>query len=485
MQRSQNKYLFTAALAGVFSLALSALYAGSAADGEVRTVAARSLSVEEFVRVAAENDTEFEEILIDELTLQYQKELRLPARDLVLSVKSGYAFIFDQDRQEPDIALGLSKLFPLSGTAISATHKSTPRLSSNDQASELEFSITQPIAQNAFGRSTRMLDAIIGIEIDVARHQIIEAYEDYFATLIAAYYTWYQAYENLQIGRSAYKENVKLLDNIKDRQASKIALPIDVNKTSLQVITKQENLIRLIEEYDSALVTIKNAMRYKEAAELIPVEPLVYKEHTIDFEPDFRRLRRAGRTFQVLRLLEEKSTLDVARSADSLLPSLDLKLGYTLSGDEFDFEDSESVFFAGLTLEFPFPDQVDRAQSEIDLINRDKRDLRTTNIYYRLYNDLRKVAFAVRRETELLKIADERLALAEAVLDAEAENYSFGKVTLNDYIAAVNRYDEARFNRISRRMLLKKLTLEWLRLTDELVQRSDIIYPGYIQPQKR
>jgi outer membrane protein TolC len=479
MSKQKTKSIFIPAMAGLFSLVLSVLCAGSTADGEALTAAARSLSVEEFLRIAAEKDTRFEQILIEELSLQYQKDLRLPARDLVLSVKSGYSFIFDQERKEPDIAVGLSKLFPFAGTKISVTHTSTPRVSSNDHASELDFSISQPIAQNAFGRSTRMLDSIIGIEIDVARHQIIEAYEDYFATLIAAYYTWYQAYENLQIGRSSYKENVKLLDNIKERQASKIALPIDVNKTSLQVLTKHESLIRFVEEYDSALTVIKNAMRYDGGAELIPIEPVLYKEHTIDFDADFARLKTHGRTFLALRLLEEKSTLDVARSADSLLPSIDLKLGYTLSGDEFDFEDSDSVLFAGITLEFPFPDQVDRAQKKIDTINRDKQYLITNNVYYRLYNDLRAIAFAVRREEALLKIADERILLAAAVLEAEAENYSFGKVTLNDYIAAVNRYDDARFNRISRRMLLKKLKLEWLRLSDELVQKSDIIYPRY------
>ena len=45
----------------------------------------REISLDEFVQVVTKNDTVFEQILIDQLVLVYQKDLRLPARDLVLA----------------------------------------------------------------------------------------------------------------------------------------------------------------------------------------------------------------------------------------------------------------------------------------------------------------------------------------------------------------------------------------------------------------
>jgi len=51
--------------------------------------------------------------------------------------------------------------------------------------------------------------------------------------------------------------------------------------------------------------------------------------------------------------------------------------------------------------------------------------------------------------TRLVEVATEKIELAEAILKDEEENYSFGKVTLNDYISAVNTLDTQRFNRVN------------------------------------
>ena len=60
----------------------------------------------------------------------------------------------------------------------------------------------------------------------------------------------------------------------------------------------------------------------------------------------------------------------------------------------------------------------------------------------------------------------------EMILKDEAVNYSYGKVTLNDYITAVNRVDENRFSYTEHSVQLNKLLIEWLRLTDQLVGKD-------------
>ncbi|MCA9400689.1 MAG: TolC family protein, partial [Candidatus Omnitrophica bacterium] len=236
------KYMFCMG----FLLVLSFVMASGAQAQEV-------LDLDTFIRLASENDSRFEEILIDELPLRYQKALRLPAKDLVLGVKAQYDVFLDQNRDEADTSLSLSKLFPYTGTDVSVSYKNTPSSSSTTSSSEFTFALTQPIAENAFGAVTRLKDKIIGLENEVARFQIIEAYEDYFAAIITAYMDWYASYENLKIGDSSYQQNLKLMDNIKERQKSSIALPLDVNKIKLQVMAKRETLIQLTEEYQNAL----------------------------------------------------------------------------------------------------------------------------------------------------------------------------------------------------------------------------------------
>jgi outer membrane protein TolC len=449
-------------------------YSARAVEEAGSVVSAKSVTIEEFIYTATRNDSEFEKILMDELTVQYRKDLFLPSRDIVLAVKSDYDFFLDQDRQEPNIGLSLSKLFPYTGTRVLSSYTSAPSYTKKDNTSEALVSITQPIAQNAFGRSTRLHDKIIGIEMEVIRHQIIEAYEEYFATIITAYYAWYEAYENLKIGESAYAENLKLLDNIKERQTSKIALPIDVNKTHLQVLAKKENIIRLTEEYEKSRNVIKTAMRYTGEENIIPIEPHVYENIDVFFDTDFTCFRKDGRTFSILTLLEEKSTLDVARSADDLLPSIDLKMGYSIKGDDHTLKNSDNFLYTGFSIEYPFPDQVDRAEFSMSQINEKKAELDTANVYYALYTYLKNVSLAIEREKTLLSVAEEKIILAQDVLKDETENFTYGKVSLNDYIQAVNVYDTNRFNQILHRVNYKKLIIEWLRLTDLLITKKDI-----------
>jgi outer membrane protein TolC len=457
-------------LIGALSLLLicSATFDVEAAAGQGDT---RRLSIEEFVTLVTANDTVFDEILIDELKLRYRRELVLPAKEIILSVKAQYDLFLGQGREEPDMKLSLSRLFPFRGTELSLTYERTPSISSESTPSSLQFLISQPIAQNAFGRSTKIKDKIAGIEIDVIRYQIIEAYEDYLATLLATYYSWYSTYENLMIGRASYKENLKLLDDINKRRKQNIALPIDVNKVKLLVIGKRERVIALEVAYENLTNLIQRALHHDSGTPLIPSEPVAYKAMDVDFERDYANFQVESRTYGILKLLEEKSSLAVAKSADDLLPSTNLLLGYKVAGEDWRIDNNDRMVFVGLSVEWPFLDKVDRAEHEISRIEERKTKLSSQNIYLQILADLKNLHIGLERERRLLKIADEKIELAEDILLEEAENYSFGKVTLNDYIDAVNRLDENRFNKISHIVQFNKLMVEWQRLTDILVDR--------------
>ncbi len=432
------------------------------------------LPIVEFIELAVQHDTEFEKILIDELFLNYQKALKLPAGDLVFEVKSQYDFILDQKREEPEGSLSLSKLFPLIGTSLTAEYSVAPSYTSTDSSSEFSAEISQPIAKNAFGKATRLKDKIIGVEIDVARYQIIEAYEDYLATIIAGYYDWYEAYENLKVGNSSYRQDLKLLDNIMERQKNDIALPIDVNKVHLQVFDKKEKLIVLEEVYDKTLNFVKKAIRYDGAEELAPKEPDLYAEVYVDFDKDYEAFRQDSRTYEALDLLEKKSKLEVDQEADDLLPSIDLLIGYSVQGKDLEIRNKDSMAYAGLSLEWPFGHQVDRAEYETSKLSLEKTKLSNIGTHFKLYTDIKDLSVQINNQQGLLDISKKKIDLAEAVLKDEAENYSFGRVTLNDYISAVNVLDNNRFNEILHKLQYKKLVVEWLRITDKLISRKDI-----------
>ncbi|MFC1500872.1 TolC family protein [Elusimicrobiota bacterium] len=432
------------------------------------------LPVEDFVKLAIENDTVFEEILIDELSLKYSKGLQLPAKDIVLEIKGQYDAYFDLEKEYPEGSASLSKLFPYIGTSVSAEYTTMPSLSADQNSSMFTFLISQPLAENAFGFATRMHSKIIGIEIDVAKYQIVEAYEDYLATIITAYYNWYSAYENLKIGNSSYKQNLKLLENVKDRRRSNIALPIDVNKVNVQVLSKKENLITLEESYENVLNFIKQTIRYKGNEILEPMPPSDYKNKVVVFETEYENFKKESRTYDILKILEKKSSLEVKKNANELLPSTNLLLGYKTSGEDFDIKNEEKYAYGAISVSWPLSDQIAHAEYEISKITHKKTQISNENKYVQLYTDLKNLSIQIEREKKLISIADKKIKLAESILKDESQNYSYGKVTLNDYIDAVNRLDDNKFNRILHLVQLKILTTEWLRMTDQLINRKEI-----------
>ncbi|MFK5913819.1 MAG: TolC family protein [Woeseiaceae bacterium] len=430
-----------------------------------------SLPINQFIQLATQNDVKFESILIDQLAIKYRRDVLLPDSDIIMDVKYQHHFYLNQNSNEPEAIVSLSKLFPYNGTQLSLSYSKTASALTTSDTSSLQFLITQPIAQNAFGKGTVLQDKIIGIENDIRRYQIIEAYEDYLASLTTAYYNWYSAYENLKVGKSSYQSNQKLMANILERQKQKIALPIDVNKMRLLLISKKENIIVLQEIYDAYSNLIFKAIRHKATTPYIPIAP-ERPTSTVQFETDYAIFTQSSRTYQVLNLLEQQGTMQVKKSADDLLPSTNLLLGYQLEGKEWGIQDQQRSYFAGISLHWPIGRSVDKAKQSIAKIEYKKTILSNQNKYEELHTNLNNLYLQIQREEKLISIANKKIILSIAILKDEAENYSFGKVTLNDYIAAVNRADENRFSYTEHSVKLNKLLVEWLRLTDQLVNKS-------------
>jgi hypothetical protein len=81
----------------------------------------RELTMREFIKISAAADPEFQSILIEQYYLKYKKDLELPASDLVLSLTGQYDLFLDQkEKNGAEGSISLSKLFPATGTEISA-----------------------------------------------------------------------------------------------------------------------------------------------------------------------------------------------------------------------------------------------------------------------------------------------------------------------------------------------------------------------------
>ena len=438
--------------------------------------AGKTLPLETFIRLAAERNTAFEEILIDELPLQYTGTLALPADDLILSVKGQYMLMLEDGKSGPEYGFGLDKLFPATATRLSASYSADQNFGSANSESTFRFAIVQPIAENAFGKANHLIEKLSGIENDVARHQIAEAYEDYLASLITLYYDWYASRENLATATAAYKDAKKQLDNIRERAKNSIALPIDVNKIKVQTVSRKEQMVSLNNDYEAKTNLVMEAIRASENERPepeTPKKPRRYKPD--DFNRELDAFLLAGRTTRILDLLEDKAGTEVAQAADRLLPSVNLTAGYEVTGENRFFSDPEQGFFAGITLEWPLPQRQETARHEISRINRQRVSLSGTNTRRALETSLKNLSRSIENQYRLIELAEEKISISDAIVKDEKKNYSLGKTNLNDLIDEVNRLEGNRFNLISREIELRKLIVEWKRLSDTLVRTRDIM----------
>ena len=433
----------------------------------------RKLSLNEFIELSCANDEVFEEILVESLKLNYLKKLKLPADDIVLSVKNSYAAFLRPDKGNPEYQFSLAKLFPYTGTNVEAGYSSTVTGPGHaDIDGEFYASVSQPIAQNAFGKTYRLLDKIVGMEMDIAWYQIVEAYEKYLSSIINIYYDWNEAYENLRTAENSYKENMKMLDNVMEREKNNIALPVDVNKVRLQVMLKEETLIEAENSFMEFANLLKKSIGYDIEGILVPAGPDMFENIEIDFDKEYEVFREKGRTSIILDMLEERSALEIDKYADALLPSIELFAEYRIkAGDRYLEKDDKSVF-AGLTLDYPFPGQVENAEYETSKIEHMRRILERSNTHIRIYTELRNIYEEIEKEKKLIKIAEEKIKVAESVVKDDTVNYSYGRVVLNNFIDEVNRLDLNRFSLIQRNIRFKKLIIEWLTITDRLVREE-------------
>ncbi|MDH5649368.1 MAG: TolC family protein [Gammaproteobacteria bacterium] len=430
------------------------------------------LPLSEFIQNATAKDTNFEAILLELLPLQYRRDALLPDRDAILSLKQQLHY-FQGGSVSAGTSISLSKLFPDTGTDISAAYNK-PATASGADFANLQLLVSQPIAKNAFGKAIKLQDSIIGIENEISRYQIVEAYEDYLSSLSIAWYNWYSAHENLKVADTARESTQRLLDNILERQRQKIALPVDVNKIRLSLIAKQESVIALQEIYDNLSNLIFSAMRREASKDIIPAQPDTGIS-VVDYLSEYQQFTQYSRTYRILNLLERQGTMEVSKAADNLLPSTNLLLGYQLDGEEWGSRNQENSFFAGIALTWPIGQSNSKAKQEIARIQQKKTLLSNSNKYEALDSNLKNLHLQIKREQKLMEISRKKIQLAEAILKAESENYSFGKISLNDYITAVNNVDENRFNYTAHNVLLNKLYIEWLRLTDRLVDDNSVL----------
>lgn len=443
----------------------------------------KNITLDEFIKLALIN-SHFQEILMAELQLVYQERLKVPPGELILTVLSEYQLsydkFFDQQLDKEDIEetyhvknkIGLSKLFSYTGTKISGDY-SVLIDNNKNQTHSLNFQFEQSIIKNAFGNTTRFKRQIAGFEKQIAYYQIVEAYEEYLASLIVLFIDWYSAFESLKFSEKALQESQSLLKNMQDKLQYNIALPIDVQKSELQVVTKKEQLSQKQLDYKNFLLQIKDVISINDnTTDIIPDFDSFFKDFNIDLNNTYDLFEKESRTSEILKLINRTNSLSLVMAVDDLLPSAKLYGGYTFQKEYKELVDppnDKHIFDLGISMDISIPQFGTFADYNNKKIEKDKKILNQKNTMNKLWIGFNLLSQKIENEKVLLDLYDQKIELSQKIVGGELRQYNQGRSSLNDLIQVYNTLDDNRLSQINHKVLYSKYYIEWLRLSDTLV----------------
>ena len=287
---------------------------------------------------------------------------------------------------------------------------------------------------------------------------------------IALYYDWWLAYNQKEIAETLHKENLKLLNNIKEKYNQKIADKADLNKIELQVYDKKDNVTIKENTYKNYYNLIKNAILEQDSDTLYhPVKPECYQPCNIEFDSSYEQFKNESRTFDIMNLESNKNINEIDIFSNNIKPSFDLIFSYNVSGGKSYFEDPDHYIKTGFSLSFPSARTCERAQLETAKIEKQLQDYSRQNTKLNLYITLKNLYNDIVHTKKLIDTAEKKIQLAEEIVEKETKNYQYGRITLNQLISEINDVENKKLNKTIYEVELLKQYLMWIKTIDRLV----------------
>lgn len=430
------------------------------------------LSFEKFLNLVHRNDPAFERILLRELYLKYEKGLQMPPDDLLLQVTGEYGYFRSNDSSiTNDDASGtvtLSKMFSQTGTGASVSYSRISAVTTGvtRYQSTMNLQISQNIVRDAFGYTTRMLDDKIELETRVVKLRIVEAYEDYLASLLTLYLDWHRAYERKLAAEQSFEEEKQVLNLVRRKRQLGVAYPDEVSRAELTLVTAQETLAERTNEEKNRRLQISYLAGLDSSASISPI--------AVDFakvlnNPEEKESNEKSRTAEIYELLVKSGILAADIATDNLLPSAKIFAGYDMLSPQFNLTRPDHKIYFGAEFELNFTNNRKSAQSDVASLNKKDARLQRTQAMLNLEVDLATINNHLKASEEILELSKRRLTIATRAAAQVRRNFNLGQADFLELASARRALVDARVDLVEKEALNAQLILEQSRLKDSLV----------------
>lgn len=426
------------------------------------------LSLENYLAKAKIHDPQMQSIVADRLKMKYLTDLNLPGREILLSVQNEYGFTREEEPTSV-LAATISKPLLESGTVISVGKTMTERPDRTEDVTQ--FRVEQSLYRNAFGAQIRKRMDNLEIQKSVIELQVIEAYEDYIATSINRYLELTLAYLNYQTSQRLKKESLLLLDNVQKKFRQNIASGTDVKRAKLQTAQQTENALQSRANMEALSSGIQRVLGENKSGVLVPQTILNMEDRLTNIDIDIEKFLRKSRSRLIYEKQEAVAAGNLKIVKDNLRPEANLLVGFNIDNStRFGSAINREEAVVGVNIDIPFDQSVveARIKEASYLLLKSKLDKKSFQDAIR--ESLIVIRNRILRQKDLLKISKEKRDLAVEIVKEQTKRYQFGRITLESLIEDRNTEAQNEFAYLSELTNLNKLIVQWLALTDQLVE---------------
>lgn len=429
------------------------------------------MDFESMLSQARANDPQFQSIIAERLRSRFLVDLNLPSRQILLSVQNEYGFTRNETGTTT-LGATLSKEFLETGTGISIGKTLTERPDRDEDLTQLR--IEQSLYRNAFGSRIRDLKKNLELQKSVIELQMVEAYEDYVHNLINYYLDLSLAHMNYETARRLHLEGLRLLTNVKDRRQKNVANDTDVKRARLQTALRKEEEIQSRLNLEALSQSILRITGSDDFLVLMPKTVLQFEDRIKNLDQDINEFLDMSRSRLIYdrQVLASDAAVEIAK--ENLKPSANLLLGFNIDrSTRFGSSINREEAVVGLRVDIPFGDTLNEARIQQASYELLKSKIAKRSFEAAIKESLLVLRNRIHRQKELLALNKEKRDMAAQIVQEQTQRYQVGRVTLEDLMQDRNAQAQYEFSYHSALVTMNKLIVQWLALTDQLVEKLD------------
>lgn len=432
------------------------------------STSAREISLREFLQTAKKHDLEFDKVLIEKLPTEYSKDLQLPVSQYLIEVRNEYGLAQNLPRTST-LGISAGKNFNSTGTDLVLAYENNAQVGRTEEVTTL--TLEQSLYRNILGSRTRQLARSVEASNQSLKLVVTEAYEDRLAELSKQYLQWKEAYLKLVAARQLFADAKWIEKNAKARLSKSVALPIDLDRTMLQVLSREQSVLEQEAEFRGRSEAITKLAGIPEP--LVPAQGSDWDLATLDLSGAWESFQKSSRGLQALRLEEDAAAEQLEYQKEALSPDLKALLGYRVDTSvRFNTPVNRNEWIVGFNLEIPLGNsQTDAA------VKQAVYELKKAVLEKRTFEQSMRIQISdnterIERLVKRVDLSKRKWELSQRIARAEERRYNQGSVDLLTLITAENDLAENYANYLTTQTELDKQIVEYLRLVDLLVVKD-------------